>query len=43
MGAMSVGILLDAINAVAQKRDIPVVRRKIAAELVVRESTRALG
>jgi len=42
MGAMSVGILLDAINAVAQKRDIPVVRRKIAAELVVRESTRVI-
>jgi LacI family transcriptional regulator len=42
MGSMSVGILLDAINAVNQKGDIPVVRRKIPAELVVRESTRAL-
>jgi LacI family transcriptional regulator len=43
MGAMSAGILLDAISAVNQKRDIPVVRRKIAAELVVRESTRAIS
>jgi DNA-binding LacI/PurR family transcriptional regulator len=42
MGSMSVGIILDAIKAVQQKRDIPVVRRKIPAELVVRESTRAL-
>jgi LacI family transcriptional regulator len=39
MGSMSAGILLDAIKAVNQKRDMPVVRRKIAAELVVREST----
>ncbi len=40
MGSMSVGMMLDAIKAVEQKRDIPVVRRKIPAELVVRESTR---
>jgi len=42
MGAMSVGIMLDAIKAVNQKQDIPVVRRKIPAELVVRESTGTL-
>jgi LacI family transcriptional regulator len=42
MGSMSVGIMLDAINAVDQKKQIPVMRRKIPAELVVRESTRAL-
>lgn len=42
MGALSAGIILDAITAVEQKRDIPVVRRKIAAEIVVRESTCAL-
>jgi len=42
MGTMSAGMVLDAINAVNQKRDVPVVRRKIPAELVVRESTRAL-
>ncbi|HEY2456828.1 MAG TPA: LacI family DNA-binding transcriptional regulator [Candidatus Acidoferrum sp.] len=42
MGAISAGIVLDAIKSVNQKRDIPVVRRKIPAELVVRESTLAL-
>jgi LacI family transcriptional regulator len=40
MGSMSVGMMLDAIKAVEQKQDIPVVRRKIPAELVARESTR---
>jgi hypothetical protein len=30
---------LEAIDAAAQKKAIPVVRRRIAAELVVREST----
>lgn len=39
MGAMSAGIVLEAIKAVDLKRDIPVVRRKIGAELVAREST----
>lgn len=43
MGSMSVGMVLDAIQAVDQKKQIPVMRRKIPAELVVRESTRALG
>jgi len=42
MGSISVGMVLDAITAVHQKRSIPVMRRKISAELVVRESTRAL-
>ena len=42
MGSISVGIMLDAIKAVDQKRDAPVIRRKIPAELVVRESTGAL-
>ena len=42
MGSMSAGLILDAIKAVHQKRDAPVVRRKIPAELVVRESTRPL-
>jgi LacI family transcriptional regulator len=40
MGSMSAGLILDAIKAVNQKRDVPVVRRKVPAELVVRESTR---
>ena len=42
MGAMSAGMVLDAIQAVNQKQEIPVLRRKIPAELVVRESTCAL-
>jgi LacI family transcriptional regulator len=42
MGSMSVGIVLDAIKSVSQKGDIPVVRRRIPAEIVVRESTRTL-
>jgi LacI family transcriptional regulator len=40
MGTLSVGIILDAIGAADQKRDVPLVRRKVPAELVVRESTR---
>jgi DNA-binding LacI/PurR family transcriptional regulator len=42
MGSMSVGMMLDAIKAVEHKKDIPVVRRRIPAELVVRESTERL-
>jgi DNA-binding LacI/PurR family transcriptional regulator len=42
MGSLSAGMVLDAINAMDQKQDVPVVRRKIPAELVVRVSTRAL-
>jgi LacI family transcriptional regulator len=43
MGTMSAGIVLEAIKAIDLKKDIPVVRRKIAAELVSRESTRAVA
>ena len=42
MGSMSVGIILDAIKAVNQKNDIPVLRQRIPAELVLRESTQNL-
>jgi LacI family transcriptional regulator len=42
MGAMSAGIVLEAIIAADQNRDFAPVRRKIPAELVVRESTRPL-
>jgi LacI family transcriptional regulator len=42
MGSLSAGMVLDAIKAMDDKQDVPVVRRKIPAELVVRESTRAL-
>jgi LacI family transcriptional regulator len=43
MGTLSVGIVLDAINAVRQKRDVPIVRRRVPAELVTRESTRQVS
>jgi hypothetical protein len=43
MGTLSVGIVLEAVNAVRQKRDVPIVRRKVPAELVVRESTRQVS
>ncbi|MGB7437958.1 MAG: LacI family DNA-binding transcriptional regulator [Candidatus Acidiferrum sp.] len=43
MGAMSVALVLDAIKAVNQKQDIPIARRKIPAELMVRESTGAVS
>ena len=42
MGNLSAGMVLEAIKALDQKKDIPVVKRKIPAELVVRESTRAV-
>jgi LacI family transcriptional regulator len=43
MGTLSVGIVLEAINAANQKREAPVVRRKVPAEFVARESTRQLA
>jgi DNA-binding LacI/PurR family transcriptional regulator len=43
MGSLSIGIVLDAISAANQKRDIPIVRRRVPAELVVRESTKQLA
>ena len=42
MGAMSAGIILEAIKVSNQNRDLPIVRRKIPAELAVRESTSAV-
>ncbi len=42
MGASAVGIVVDGINAVVEKREIgAAVHRKVAPELVVRESTRS--
>ncbi|MEY2414363.1 MAG: LacI family transcriptional regulator [Acidobacteriaceae bacterium] len=40
MGAMAAGIACDGITAVVEKRDLTAVHRKVAPELVVRESTR---
>jgi len=42
MGAIGVGLVLDWVAASNQKRESPIVSKKVAAELVVRESTRAL-
>ncbi len=43
MGAAAVGIVIDGINAVLEKREIaPATHRRVAPELVVRESTRSL-
>jgi LacI family transcriptional regulator len=42
MGTAAVGVVIDGINAVLEKRDIAVCHRKVAPELVVRESTRNL-
>jgi len=42
MGASAVGIVVDGINGVLEKREITATHRKVAPELVVRESTRNL-
>lgn len=43
MGAIGVGILLDAIHASLQKQAFTPLHRKVAPELLVRESTKALS
>jgi LacI family transcriptional regulator len=42
MGASAATIVLDGINAVLEKRDVPAAHRRVGPELVVRESTRSL-
>jgi DNA-binding LacI/PurR family transcriptional regulator len=42
MGSLSAGMVLEAIKAMDDKQDVRALRRKIPAELVVRESTRTL-
>jgi len=42
MGATAVGIVVDGINAVLEKREASALHRKVAPELVVRESTHGL-
>ena len=42
MGAAAVQVVIDGINAVLEKREVPATHRKVAPELVVRESTRSL-
>jgi LacI family transcriptional regulator len=43
MGTSAVGIVVDGINAVLEKRGTCASHRKVAPELVVRESTRKLS
>ena len=43
LGSSAVNIIMEAINAVMEEREFLPVHRKLAPELVVRESTRALG
>jgi LacI family transcriptional regulator len=43
MGATAVGIVVDGINAVLEKREVTALHRKVAPELVVRESTHSLS
>jgi LacI family transcriptional regulator len=44
MGASAVGIVVDGINAVLEKREVGgACHRKVAPELVVRESTRGVA
>jgi DNA-binding LacI/PurR family transcriptional regulator len=40
MGAMAASIVLEGINAMVEKRDLPAAHRKLAPELAVRDSTR---
>ena len=41
MGAMATSIVLEGINAMLEKRELPAVHRKLAPELAVRDSTRS--
>ena len=43
MGAMAASVVLEGINAMLEKRDLPAVHRKLAPELAVRDSTRSPG
>jgi LacI family transcriptional regulator len=42
MGALAVSIVAEGMNAVLEKRKLAAVHRKVAPELVVRESTRSV-
>ena len=43
LGTSAVGIVMEGINATLEEREFEAVHRKLAPELVVRESTRALS
>src|ERR1035438_6010876 len=40
MGALATSIVLEGINGMLEKRDLPAVHRKLSPELAVRDSTR---
>jgi DNA-binding LacI/PurR family transcriptional regulator len=42
MGAGAVGVVLEGIKAVLEKREVAAQHGKVPPELVVRDSTRAL-
>jgi len=43
LGSAAVGIILEGMNAAVEERELKAFHRKLAPELVVRESTRALS
>ncbi len=43
MGGMAVSLVVDGINAVLEKREASALHRKVAPELVIRESTHSLS
>ncbi|HEX6504367.1 MAG TPA: LacI family DNA-binding transcriptional regulator [Terriglobales bacterium] len=43
MGSLAVSLVADGINSVQEKREVTAVHRKLAPELVVRDSTQALS
>jgi len=42
MGTVTATIVLEAINATLEKKPTPTIHRRIAPELIVRESTRSV-
>lgn len=42
MGSLAVSLVADGINSVLEKREVTAVHRRLAPELVVRDSTRAV-
>jgi DNA-binding LacI/PurR family transcriptional regulator len=43
LGSAAVGLVLEAVNAAIEEREFEAVHRKLAPELVVRESSRAVS
>jgi LacI family transcriptional regulator len=43
MGSLAVSLVADGINSGLEKREAAAIHRKVAPELVVRDSTRAIG